>query len=382
MTDADIQGLFVGSTGPGVTTSGRYYRTTFLYRGKVYAADMDGQAAFFALSAAVGAGIPVDAAILCYMRFRCSGTISSTIGSSGQTIHNFKSVYGGVYKFETRVLKYSPSDPNSQYYISQTSPGGNAWGFAGLFDPFVSSCGGGLGDSGSPSFATEGDARDHVSNKVSGGHASWVIRAPGCVNFDVFIGKSTGSGQSVMQSVLRARDANENPLNYFSVTGLTVTDDTYVAPPPPPDRDGDGVPDSSDPAPDDPTIPGSEPPPPPPPDPSTDPTQEADYETNCRIINLFCWARWAFTPQVDWSTEFGNLRASMMQSVPFGYVGWLTQLASSGGASSIPSISMAGVTMDISSSPVLQWWANTGRYWLLSLFYVGFFGWVIRAVLL
>lgn len=379
----DVYSLFSGA-GAGLAKNGATIDIPFSHMGTVYIARLDGDGAASALSYGIASGAYSSGPMLCYFGGKCAGAAQAGVATNSIEVRDD---FGGKFTILYRLDKFgSPGSETYGTYVSNVDSGPNR-GYRSLFatPQFVTACtNGNNAATSSPRVESESAAREYALNTAKGLAQLYARKGPQCENFVRYLYAVNGAGGALDSSLRGLASDGARATNYFLVSNMTVIDNpTSSEPPPPPtptptdpnDRDGDGIPNDQDPTPD-----GDNPPPTT--DPSADPTQEQDYESNCRIINLFCWARWAFTPQVDWAAEFGNLRASMMQAVPFGYVNWLTGLAAGGGSATIPTISMAGVTMDVLSSPVIQWWVSTGRYWLLSLFYVGFFGWVIRAVLL
>lgn len=124
-----------------------------------------------------------------------------------------------------------------------------------------------------------------------------------------------------------------------------------------------------------------------------------DSEAGCRILDLFCWARWAFVPRTEWGAEFGALQASLMTRVPFGWATWFTP----GHASFVPSdegfvISLSdfcftnmgpgpdgrgycGTDVDLGAQVGMVWWHDNGRPFLFGSFVVLFFWAAFRRML-
>lgn len=110
-----------------------------------------------------------------------------------------------------------------------------------------------------------------------------------------------------------------------------------------------------------------------------------DAESGCRILDLFCWAEWAFVPHVEWGAEFAAVQASVGTRVPFGYASWFTPWHASFADGEELTVDLSDVCFDglgqdricapdleLHEVPGFAWWLEHGRTWLFRVFVVLF----------
>ncbi len=381
LSDSEVRSLFGGGSSAGITSSGRSYTTTFAYNGQIYTARMGSAKAVYALTYGLSTGAYSDTAMLCYFEGKCQGAFTSV-----DNIYTLADMVSSGFRLSLNVRNMSPTT-NDSYRPEFSSQNLGSRGLTNVFAPSPVTAGAcDYSTSGSgPTFTTDSEARAYAIKKLANAAVLWSEAGKSCLNFERYLFAMVSSGNAVTASLRKAQTNKENPLLYWTVDGISVVNDpaptdtdgdgipdTSDPTPNGPDTDGDGIPDTSDPTPNGPTTPTD-----PPADPD-DPTRDVDYEADCNVINLFCWARWAFTPQVDWSAEWAELRQAFSARVPFGYTSWITQATASAGGYSITSFEFAGATIDYGNTPVMQWWMSTGRYLLFGVFAIGALMVVVR----
>jgi len=377
LSDARIESLFMGGS-PGVTPSGQEFSMHFVLGGEVVVARLSGAGMYAALTYGVAKDLIREPAFECYMMGLCVAGTNMVTNGQGITI-TYVDQIGERFEWGGSAILTTSTQ---QWTVRATGGAYNTRGFQKPFKgpAFATTCSSTVSDSEGP-WDTEGEAKGYIASRGAALAYSWALRGVSCVNFVRYLSITGDLAPQVYVTWQDLANDNVDPQKYFTFEGVEVYEDFPDASDP---SDPTITTDPTDPSTPEPTVTTdpTDPSTPEPTDPSTDPTQEVDYESNCRIINLFCWARWAFEPKVQWAAEWSGLFQGLQDKAPFGYLAWLEQISAGDGAAPMGmQFSYAGYDFDVTSQPVIQWWMSTGRHWLMAVLYIGFFGYVLRAVM-
>jgi hypothetical protein len=388
--------MFIG--GGGGQTGATTYAERFQIEGLTGFVDLPAIGAFNLLITASGQNALAGADMICYFRgSNCGFSTTETDsfdaeGNQISTTLDVRSSYGG--RFSVTVGTTIRHWAGAYEYATTFSPPGGDWGTGsiipiGNIPAFHDVCSGSTSNSyGSVWFPSFSNAITEGKKAVLGYSEGWSRRAPLCLPFSAFSSRSPASVASdVMSGVRVASSSNADPNEYFTFTDPISFQD--------PGTGGGGGDTGGD------TgtgtggyVPGD------------------DSETSCKILDLFCWTRWAFVPKEPWGENFSGAASASSTKVPFGWVGWLQQDGGLGdfrecnNASLGLDFSTAGCSnndvfavafanksfeigdrqvtiplIDIGRSAPGQWWLNTGRVWLLYVFQGAFFFWLIKQVI-
>lgn len=354
------------------TESGYAYVSTFDVNGAVFTASVTGGNAIYAWGYAAANDYGGDVPFQCWMVGRCYGAAVFGSEDSGGYTFTVSDSFGSTGSRFT-IGKYTDMQGKDHYRASVgNSSSGDLRGVRDIFNgnTFISTCGGGWTGTSSY-FDSYGEALSQVTARITSVGHMWAMAAPACVRFVQYLSLTGTEVPGWQYAIEDAARRNLNPLSFVTIEGIEVSDDTPPPPDPnaPNDADGDGIPDTQDQYPYDPSNT--------PPQSNWDVTP-IDEGTGCRAIDIPCNLKKLFLPQIDWPSEMQEMRTTLLQKVPFGYVAWLEFPSAGGGSSALCSLTFAEIQIRVCDNAIYTWWTGTAKYWLLAPMWFACIVWLVR----